>query len=189
LPVKILDLFSTNKACRLLVNLDGQVVEKYHHFKEFLGHNYVALQRLAELEQIYFTGAPFNMREMEERTQDLLTSTHRLAEALDRMGGGRYRPLMGVVERLAQEVAPLYYPPPHCLMGPLVLPLEALSAASYRDAGGKATNLALMARGAGLPIPPGFVVTATGFGRFLEEARLMRVIETLLASLDPDNLD
>jgi pyruvate,water dikinase len=187
--MKILDLFSTNKACRLLVNLDGEVVEKYRYFKEFLGHNYVALQRLAELEQIYFTGAPFNMREMEERTQDLLTSTSRLAEALDRMGGGRYGTLVGVVDRLAQEVAPLYYPPPYCLFGPMVLPLEALSPASYGEAGGKATNLALMARRAGLPIPPGFVVTAMGFGRFLEEARLMRVIETILASVDPDNLD
>jgi pyruvate,water dikinase len=187
LPVKILDLFSTNKACRLLVNLDGELVEKYRYFKEFLGHNYVALQRLAELEQIYFTGAPFNMREVEERAQDLLTSTRRLAEALVRMGDGRDGSLVGVVDRLAQEIAPLYYPPPHCLVGPLVLPLESLSAASYGEAGGKATNLALMARGAGLPIPPGFVVTAMGFGRFLEEARLLRVIETILASLDPND--
>ena len=61
-------------------------------FKEFLGHNYVALQRLAELEQIYFTGAPFNMREVEERTQDLLISTHRLAEALDAHGSAAAMP-------------------------------------------------------------------------------------------------
>ena len=187
--MKILDLFSTSKSCRLLVNLDGEVVGKYRYFKEFLGHNYVALQRLADLEQIYFTGAPFNMREVEDRTQELLTSTHRLAEALDNVGGGRYGALVGVVERLAQEIAPLYYPPPHCLMGPLVLPLESLSAASYSEAGGKATNLALMARGAGLPIPPGFVVTAMGFARFLEEAKLMRVIETILASMDPNDSD
>ncbi len=182
--MKILDLFSTHKTCRLLVNLDGRVAEKYRYFKEFLGHNYVALQRLAELEQIYFTGAPFNMREVEERAQDLLISTRRLAEALDHMGGGRYAALAGVVARLGQEIAPLYYPSPHCLMGPLVLPLEALSPASYGEAGAKATNLALMARRVGLPIPPGFVVTAVAFGRFLEEARLMRVIETILASLD-----
>jgi pyruvate,water dikinase len=187
--LKILNLFSTSKTCRLLVNLDGEIVEKYHQFKEFLAHNYVALQRMAELEQIYFTGAPFNMQEVKERTQELLISTRRLAEALDGMGRGRYGPLVGVVARLAQEIAPLYYPPPHCLMGPLVLPLEALSAASYSEAGGKATNLALMARRVGLQVPQGFVVTAMGFGRFLEEARLMRVIETILASIDPNNLE
>lgn len=187
--MKILNLFSTNKNCRLLVNLDGEIVEKYHQFKEFLGHNYVALQHLAELEQIYFTAAPFNMREVEERTQDLMTSTHRLAEALDAMGRGCYAPLVGVVDRLAQDIAPIYYPPPHCLMGPLVLPLDALSAASYGEAGGKATNLALMARRVGLPVPRGFVVTAMGFGRFVEEARLMRIIETMLATIDPNNLE
>jgi pyruvate,water dikinase len=187
--VKILNLFSTSKACRLLVNLDGEVVEKYRYFQEFLGHNYLSLQRLAELEQIYFSGMPFNMREVEERTQELLTSTRRLVRALDGMGGGRYGTLLGVVDRLASEITPLYYPAPHCLTGPLVLPLDSLDAASYREAGGKATNLALMARRAGLPIPPGFVVTAMGFARFLEEAKLKRVIEIMLATLDPNDLE
>ncbi|MFZ5453485.1 MAG: PEP/pyruvate-binding domain-containing protein [Thermodesulfobacteriota bacterium] len=187
--MKILDLFSTSKSCRLLVNLDGAVVEKYRFFKEFLGHNYLSMQRLAELEQTYFSGTPFNMREVEERTQDLLKSTRRLVRALDGMGRGRYHALLGVVDRLVAEIAPLYYPAPHCLTGPLVLPLENLDAASYRDAGGKATNLALMARRVGLPIPPGFVVSAMGFTRFMEEARLKRVIEVLLATLDPDDLE
>jgi pyruvate,water dikinase len=188
-PVKILDLFSTSKSCSLLVNLDGEIVEKYRYFQEFLGHNYLSLQRLAELEQIYFSGTPFNMREVEERTHNLLTSTRRLVRALDGMGGGCYGELLGVVDRLAAEIAPLYYPAPHCLMGPLVLSLDSLDAASYRDAGGKATNLALMARRAGLPIPPGFVVTAMGFNRFMEEAKLKRVIEVILATLDPDDLE
>jgi pyruvate,water dikinase len=187
--VRILDLFSTRKSCRLLVNLDGEIVEKYRYFQEFLGHNYIALQRLAELEQIYYSGTPFNMREVEERVQELLNSTRRLVTALDGMGGGRYGALLEVPDRLAREIAPLYYPAPHCLMGPLVLSLDSLDAASYRDAGGKATNLALMTRRVGLPIPPGFVVTAMGFGRFLEEARLMRVIEIILATLDPDDLE
>ena len=187
--MKILDLFSTSKACRLLVNLNGIVVERYRYFQEFLGHNYLSLQRLADLEQIYFSGTPFNMREVEERTQELLTSTRRLVKALDGMGGGRYGTLLEVVDRLASEIAPLYYPAPHCLMGPLVLSLDSLDAASYRDAGGKATNLALMARRVGLPIPPGFVVTAMGFARFLEEARLKRIIEIILATLDPNDLE
>lgn len=187
--MKILDLFSTSKACQLLVNLDGEVVEKYRYFQEFLGHNYLSLQCLAELEQLYYSGTPFNMREVEERTQELLTSTRRLVRALDGMGGGRFGPLLGAVDRLAAEIAPLYYPAPHCLTGPLVLSLDSLDAASYRDAGGKATNLALMARRAGLPTPPGFVVTSMGFARFLEEARLNRLIEIILATLDPKDLE
>lgn len=186
--MRILDLFSTKKACRLLVNLEGEIADKYRYFKDFLGHNYVSLNRLAELEQIYFTGSPFNMREVEERTEELLTSTLRLVQALNGLGDGRYGAMEGVVDRLAHEIAPLYYPAPHCLTGPLVLPLESLTAASYVEAGGKATNLALMARGAGLPIPPGFVITAMGFARFLEEARLIRVIEVILASMDPRDL-
>jgi pyruvate,water dikinase len=187
--VRIIDLFSTRKSCRLLVNLDGEIVEKYRYFQEFLGHNYVSLQRLAELEQLYFSGTPFNMRKVEKHTQELLTSTRCLVQALERMGGDRYAALLEVVDRLGPEITSLYYPAPHCLTGPLVLPLDSLDAVSYRDAGGKATNLALMSRRAGLPIPPGFVVTAMGFGRFLEETPLLRVIEIILATLDPDDLE
>ncbi len=187
--MKILDLFSSSaKSCRLLVNLDGRVVEKYRHFKEFLGHNYATLTKLAELEQLYYAGSPFSMGEVEDRVKELLTASLRLVAALDALGGGKYGELARVLDRLGQELASLYYPAPYCLTGPLVLPLTALTASSYPEAGGKATNLALIQRGAGLPIPPGFVVTATAFGRFLEEARLARVIEIILASMDPEDL-
>lgn len=188
--MKILDLFSSSaKSCRLLVNLDGQVVEKYRHFKDFLGHNYAALTKLAELEQLYYAGSPFSMGEVEDRVKELLAASLRLVTALDALGGGKYAELTAVVDRLGQELAPLYYPAPYCPTGPLVLPLASLTAASYHEAGGKATNLALIASGAGLPTPPGFVVTATAFGRFLEETRLARVIEIILASMAAEDLD
>jgi pyruvate, water dikinase len=187
--MKLLDLFSTQKSCRLLVNLEGEIVERYGYFKEFLEHNYTALNILAELEQIYYTGAPFNMGEVEKRCEELLASTRKLAESLDGIGGGAYGDLVKVCDRLAREIALLYYPAPFCLTGPLVAPLESLGPESYSDAGGKATNLALLASGLDLPIPPGFVVTATAFGRFLEEARLIRTIEIILASLSPEDLD
>ncbi len=188
--MKILDLFSSSaKSCRLLVNLDGEVVEKYRRFKEFLSHNYATLSKLAELEQLYYAGSPFSMGEVEDRVKELLAASHRLAGALDALSGGRYAELPGVVDRLAKELSSLYYPAPHCLTGPLVLPLTSLTAESYRDAGGKATNLALIASGAGLPTPPGFVITATAFSRFLEETRSARTIEIILASMSPDDLN
>ena len=105
---------------------------------------------------------------------------------MDGLGGGRYGELSAVLDRLERELAPLYYPAPYCLTGDLVLPLSALTPESFPDAGGKATHLAILANQLALPIPPGFVVTACAFGRFLEETGLTQVMEDTLAGLSPE---
>ena len=38
-----------------------------------------------------------------------------------------------------------------------------------------------------IPVPPGFVITVTGYSRFLEETRLIDKIRTLLGPLDPND--
>jgi hexokinase len=48
----ILELFSGKKACRLLVRAEGEVMEKYQRFREFLRHNHDALNLGAELEAL-----------------------------------------------------------------------------------------------------------------------------------------
>jgi pyruvate, water dikinase len=186
--MKILELFSTKKSCRLLVNLEGILVDKYNYFKEFLSQNYQALSLLAELEQIYYTGAPFSMGVVEKHCRDLLGCVRRLSQELDGLGGGKYGDLIFVLERLERELAPLYYPAPYCLAGDLVLPFSGLTPESFPDAGGKATHLAILANQLALPIPPGFVVTACAFGRFLEENGLSQAIEDSLAGVSPEAL-
>jgi pyruvate, water dikinase len=52
-------------------------------------------------------------------------------------------------------------------------------------AGGKGANLGELAR-MGMPVPPGFVVTATAFSRFLEASGLRPVILDRLAGLNVD---
>ena len=98
--MKILDLFSTKKSCLLLVNLEGAIVKKYRYFKEFLGYNYQALNLLAELEQIYYTGAPFSMGRIEKQCRELLACTRNLVLALDGLGAGKFGDLLGVLDRL-----------------------------------------------------------------------------------------
>ena len=123
---------------------------------------------------------------VEKLCRELLACVRQLSQALDGLGGGRYGELSPVLDRLERELAPLYYPAPYCLTGDLVLPLSALTPESFPDAGGKATHLAILANQLALPIPPGFVVTACAFGRFLEETGLTQVMEATLAGLSPE---
>jgi len=52
--------------------------------------------------------------------------------------------------------------------------------------GGKGANLGEMTK-AGIPVPPGFIVTAQSYFHFLEESNLTDEIHRLLSSLDPND--
>jgi pyruvate,water dikinase len=66
-----------------------------------------------------------------------------------------------------------------------ILPLEA-SAASLLAAGGKGANLARLAR-AGLPVPPGFIVTTAAYHAFVSANGLGAVIATALDGTPADD--
>ncbi len=64
----------------------------------------------------------------------------------------------------------------------LIRPLDA-PALSLAEAGGKGANLGIMRR-AGLPVPPGFVLTTSGYQAFVEAAELTASIEQQWRNLD-----
>lgn len=69
---------------------------------------------------------------------------------------------------------------------PYVARLEDLSRHDVPLAGGKGANLGEMTR-AGLPVPPGFVVTVEALQTFYRESRLAGETAALLARLDVDD--
>ncbi|HEU4643111.1 MAG TPA: phosphoenolpyruvate synthase [Gemmatimonadaceae bacterium] len=68
----------------------------------------------------------------------------------------------------------------------LVLPLQAVDRTAIARVGGKGANLGEMLR-AGLPVPPGFVVTIAAFERFYAAAALHEAVSARLAGVGPDD--
>ena len=66
--------------------------------------------------------------------------------------------------------------------------INELRAEDSSRVGGKAANLGELVA-AGVPVPPGFVVTADAFQEFLEKTGLRDRIAKLLVGLDPNNLE
>jgi len=66
---------------------------------------------------------------------------------------------------------------------PIIIWIEELRATDTPLAGGKGANLGELVS-AGVPVPPGFVVTSEAYRRFLEESGLRQRIEKLLEALD-----
>jgi len=65
----------------------------------------------------------------------------------------------------------------------LIAPIESLGKADVALAGGKGANLGELTR-IGVPVVPGFVVTASAYSAFLDEGSLRAPAEALLADLD-----
>ena len=65
-------------------------------------------------------------------------------------------------------------------------PFSEITRQDVAIAGGKGANLGEMVR-AGLPVPPGFVITSEAYRKFLQSSGLGEVIEKILASVDRSN--
>jgi pyruvate, water dikinase len=182
------EFFAKKKTCDFVADVTGELTIKYNHFREFLGYNRDALSQMAELEQLYY-GSRSNLLAVRKKCEHLLRSLRNLVEALDGLGGGRYEELHQACDRVEQELRLLFHAGPCCLIGDLVLPLEALRSETITEAGSKATNLATIARFVKLPVPSGFAITSYAFERFLEENKLAVPIEMILSSLNPDDPD
>ncbi len=70
----------------------------------------------------------------------------------------------------------------------IILWLEELSKDDTPIAGGKGANLGELTR-AGVPVPPGFVVSAKAYRRFITETGLMDKIKNLLKDVDVSNAE
>ena len=183
----ILDLF-LKKSSRLLINVEGEVAEKYKHFMEFLSGNRDALSSIAEIEQLYYGGDPLSLAVVKSRYEELMAATRKLVEALNGVSEGKYANLSAVCNRIHEEIVRNFAPEPAAPTGELILPLEALTPEKVTLAGSKATNLAVIHNLLGAPIPPGFVITAQATEFFLQETGLAEPIKQILAGVSLDQI-
>ncbi len=180
----LFDFFKRKNVCTLLTQVDGPMVEKYQHFRDFLCLNRDALNLMAELEETFYGGSPFAMSAVKGRVQELVQTTCKLAETLNGVSKGKYRELSTVCEAIGREIQTALTVEPTTRSGPFVLPLDLVTEAHLSVAGGKATHLAIIGNVLGLPVPKGFVVTADGLDHFLEEAGLAKPIGSILERVD-----
>ncbi len=69
-----------------------------------------------------------------------------------------------------------------------VLRFDEVGKDNIPQVGGKGANLGEMV-GAGLPVPPGFCITAQAYQDFLTEAGLQEPIDEILADMQPDDME
>jgi pyruvate,water dikinase len=178
-------MFTRGDRCTLLAEASGKHVEKFGHFKELLAGNRDALRALAGLEMLYYSGRPFTSADIAFQYEQLFSQVRMLVSALDRLSEHRYPALKQQADAITALVTAVLRPSTRQAPGPSVLSLTELFPAAAGSAGGKATKLATIANATGLAVPPGFVVTASGYDRFLKANRIDQLVIDELAELTP----
>jgi pyruvate,water dikinase len=161
--------------------------EKYEHFKELLDSDAKALDLIADLEAPLYGYDPADVARIRFLAGQLVQAVRDMTASLYDMNPHAYASLPESLERIAADISMLVMQPPLDCAPPYVLSLD--EAADHPDqVGGKAANLAIVRRN-GVATPPGFVITASAFARYLRDNDLEKEIEKRFGEVSLSNND
>jgi len=162
-----------------------ELVDRYHQYKRLLAANNAILAVLADLQDKMAKEFLFDMSYVRSAVGRVEAEARDLVDALTAMSPGRYArletALTEVLEKISEELAE-----PRLKPGPLLLPLQEVQEGLFF--GGKAEKLADLVR-MGLPVPPGFALSANAQKLFFDQAGLEEFIRTSIADLDLKDLE
>ncbi|QJB55027.1 PEP/pyruvate-binding domain-containing protein [Pseudodesulfovibrio sp. zrk46] len=155
---------------------------KYEAFKSLLRHDAIALELIADLEELFYGETLADRQRANYLAGKLSESVGTMAGQLVEMNPTGYMELpeyfrkIEFYVRMALELEQPEVGPPY------ILTLE--DAASFPHlAGGKACNLGRAAKVEGVPVPKGFVVTANAYNYFIDYNDLNGKIEDRLRQM------
>lgn len=155
---------------------------KYEAFKSLLKNDAIALERIADLEELFYGQTLADRARANQLASELSAAVKTMAGQLVEMNPTRYMDLpdyfrkIDFYVRMAMELDQPEVGPPYILSLEDAAPLPKL-------AGGKGANLGRAKVEGGVPVPPGFVVTANAFNYFIDYNGLSEEIEDRLRQM------
>lgn len=177
---------SSKKSCRILVDDQQQVTQKYQHFRTFLEHNRECLQLISALESRYYRGEGFDRSEIKDLLGRLKTETTALVEALNKLSNGRYPELTVLPDSIISEAIKRIEPKQEPLPVPFTVQLRGQLSQSAPVVGSKAANLSIIKNAIALPVPEGFAITSNAETAFLDSTGLGSAIRDTLDRVHRD---
>lgn len=158
--------------------------EKYDGFKSLLSNDKRAHELMAELEEIYYNQLRVDFSVIANLCGELSRRVSGMVEDLSKICPSRYSDLGLFYQKIDSYIHFMFTAKGTGPSPPWTMPLSAISTDAQTRVGGKAYNLAAIARELHLPVPPGFVVTTGAYIYFLESNDLRRSIDDGLSRLD-----
>ncbi|MDJ0622840.1 MAG: PEP/pyruvate-binding domain-containing protein [Desulfocapsaceae bacterium] len=169
-------------------DLEQAFTERYRHFRRLLTANNNALQAMADLEKIYYSGESYRMAAVRSKVTAILVNVYKMIRELRELSGGKYAELENRFDFISKEIEAVIERKPDPPKGPSILPLTEVSRKIRDLTGDKMANLAEAANVQGITIPQGFVLTAAATNYFITQGHLAEM-NRRLQILDPDDME
>lgn len=158
--------------------------QTYESFKDILTRNKSCLELMAEMETIYHDRRKVDLSRVQNLCARLSTEVTAMVEQLNRMSPVAYAELPAYCRKITFYLTVALETMQYDIKPPYVLSLSDIPRDAEAVAGAKALRLALIRNELGMPVPDGFVVTASAFRYFIEANDLKRTIDAELAGID-----
>jgi len=163
--------------------------ERYRNFKQLISANNKALEIMADIEQALQGERPFGMTFVRSSVTAVSVSVFRMIRKMNLLAPGKYEQLGTRFEEIKSAIDAILSRTKPVQDERLVIPLESIHKEMTDVVGGKMANLGELRNRLGLQVPPGFVVTAAAYQRFIEHNDLRAEIDRRLQTADVDNLE
>lgn len=158
--------------------------QTYESFKDILTRNKSCLELMAEMETIYHDRRKVDLSRVQNLCARLSAEVTAMVEQLNRMSPVAYAELPAYCRKITFYLTVALETMQYDIKPPYVLSLSDIPRDAEAVAGAKALRLALIRNELGMPVPDGFVVTASAFRYFIEANDLKRTIDAELAGID-----
>lgn len=181
-------LFAEPKPSLSHEQLRADFTKRYANFRSLLTANNNALQAMAELEKVYYSGESYRMAFVRSKISAILVNVYKMIRSILAMSDGKYTELEKIFEKISNDLNEIVARKHNFLQGPLILALNDVRKADKGQAGEKMANLGEISSLPGIVVPQGFVLTASATRHFLTADHIAE-INRLLQIIDPENLD
>lgn len=162
---------------------------RYHHFKLLLNADSENHDIITDIEQALRGESVYGMAFVRSTCTRTITATYQMISHLDSLAPGKYEKLFDAFRDIRSRIEPHIARKEFERGGRLVLDLEEVNRTHADLCGSKMASLGEAGSVLKLTVPPGFVVTAEAFRRFMEEDGLGEEILCRLQATDKNDRD
>jgi len=170
-------------------NLRIEFRVRYHSFKLLLSANQKVLEIMADIERALEGERPFGMSFVRSQCTSMAVNVYSMIQKLERLAPGKHAGLEERFDDVVQRIERALKREPPVADERLIIPLDTVDKDMAESVGSKMANLGGLIRDTDLTVPPGFVITAYAYRRFLDHNGLQSEINRRIQSVDLSDME
>lgn len=162
---------------------------RYHNFKLLITANNKALEIMSDMEKTLRGNQSFGLSFVRASCTAVSVNVFRMIKHMEELAPGKYTLLFDRFKLIQASLRELLDRKIGTDEGPLVIPLRGVNRDMADQVGSKMANLGELHSELGLPVPPGFVVSAHAYRQFVLHGDLPSEIRRRIQTADLDRMD